>query len=56
MCVDSSIDPDDPIFPRNLTRIGNRYQAVVPTWEEQQVIEAEKSQDLRGTADGKLSA
>lgn len=51
----SSIDPDDPIFPRNLTRIGNRYQAVVPTWEEQQVIEAEKSKDLRGTADGKLS-
>ncbi|KAJ9114192.1 hypothetical protein QFC20_001708 [Naganishia adeliensis] len=49
--AEDTIDPDDPIFPRNLTRIGNRYQAVVPTWEEQQVIEAERSKDLRGTAD-----
>jgi hypothetical protein len=32
-------DSDDPIFPRQVTRLGQRYQAVVPTWEEQQVLE-----------------
>ncbi|KAJ9119411.1 hypothetical protein QFC24_005644 [Naganishia onofrii] len=43
--AEDSIDPDDPIFPRNVTRIGNRYQAVVPTWEEQQAIELERAQE-----------
>jgi hypothetical protein len=46
-----SADPDDPIFPRNLTRIGSRYQAVVPTWEEQQALEVERAKDVRGSAD-----
>ena len=37
-----TLDPDDPIFPRAATRVGPRYQAVVPSWEEQQVAEAQR--------------
>ncbi|KAJ9117562.1 hypothetical protein QFC22_004412 [Naganishia vaughanmartiniae] len=43
--AEDTIDADDPIFPRNVTRVGNRYQAVVPTWEEQQAIEFERGQE-----------
>lgn len=35
-----TLDPDDPIFPRAATRVGLRYQAIVPSWEEQQAAEA----------------
>lgn len=36
------VDSDDPIFPRQVTRLGQRFQAVVPTWEEQQELEKER--------------
>jgi hypothetical protein len=35
-----SIDPDDSIFPRAVTRVGQRYQANVLSWEEQKAGEA----------------
>lgn len=28
-----TLDPDDPIFPRAATRVGIKYQAVVPPWK-----------------------
>lgn len=52
MFTEAPLDPDDPIFPRNVTRVGNRYQAVVPTWEEQKAIELERAQEPK-TADCK---
>ena len=39
------LDADDPIFPRLVTRTGSRYQAVVPTWEEQLEIEKERARN-----------
>lgn len=30
-----TLDPDDPIWPRLAIRLGQRYQAVVPDWEDQ---------------------
>lgn len=38
--AEDTLDPDDQIFPRAATRVGTKYQANVPTWEEQQAIEA----------------
>lgn len=35
-----TLDPDDQIFPRAVTRVGIRYQASVLSWEEQQAAEA----------------
>ncbi len=32
----TTADPDDPIFPRNATRLGPRFQCVVPSWKEQE--------------------
>ncbi|WVQ76766.1 hypothetical protein IAR50_006440 [Cryptococcus sp. DSM 104548] len=29
------LDPEDPIFPRAATRVGPKYQATVPSWEDQ---------------------
>ena len=28
-----TLDPDDPIFPRAATRVGIKYQAIVPPWK-----------------------
>lgn len=30
-----SLDPEDAIFPRAVTRVGSKYQANVPSWEEE---------------------
>jgi hypothetical protein len=40
---DASLDADDPIFPRQVTRLGQRFQGVIPTWEEQQELEKERA-------------
>ncbi|KAL7424387.1 putative PHD type zinc finger protein with BAH domain-containing protein [Cryptotrichosporon argae] len=34
--AEDTLDPDDQIFPRAVTRVGPKFQATVPTWEEQQ--------------------
>ena len=53
-----TLDPDDPIFPRAATRVGQKFQATVLSWEEQQVeemrreAEAGSSRRLIGGEDG----
>nr|XP_031861887.1 uncharacterized protein CI109_002716 [Kwoniella shandongensis]KAA5528959.1 hypothetical protein CI109_002716 [Kwoniella shandongensis] len=34
--AEDALDPEDAIFPRAATRVGQKYQANVPTWEEEQ--------------------
>lgn len=36
-----TLDPDDSIWPRLAIRLGQRYQAVVPDWEDQAKVSAE---------------
>ncbi|KAE8540336.1 hypothetical protein D1P53_003281 [Cryptococcus gattii VGV] len=33
--VEDTLDPEDAIFPRAATRVGSKYQANVPSWEEE---------------------
>lgn len=33
--AEDTLDPDDAIFPKSATRVGPRFQAIVPSWEEQ---------------------
>ncbi|WWD07955.1 hypothetical protein V865_006064 [Kwoniella europaea PYCC6329] len=48
------LDPDDAIFPRAATRVGSKYQANVPSWEEQErphvpgVVEVEAGPSRHG--------
>ncbi|WWC87223.1 uncharacterized protein L201_002111 [Kwoniella dendrophila CBS 6074] len=51
---EDTLDPEDAIFPRAATRVGSKYQANVPSWEEQEkphlpgMIEAEAGPSRHG--------
>ncbi|WVF70081.1 hypothetical protein IAT40_004868 [Kwoniella sp. CBS 6097] len=51
---EDTLDPEDAIFPRAATRVGMKYQANVPTWEEEQekrglgIVEAEAGPSRHG--------
>ncbi|KAK4688923.1 hypothetical protein P7C73_g1187, partial [Tremellales sp. Uapishka_1] len=41
--VRDTIDKDDLIFPKAATRVGTKFQALVPEWDEQQAVEATRA-------------
>jgi hypothetical protein len=49
--AEDTVDPDDLIFPKAATRVGTKFQANVPSWEEQQQRPTRWKQGLRGTSD-----
>ncbi|WWC59192.1 uncharacterized protein I303_101741 [Kwoniella dejecticola CBS 10117] len=54
---EDALDPEDAIFPRAATRVGSKYQANVPSWEEQEkphapgVVEVEAGPSRHGLID-----
>jgi hypothetical protein len=42
------LDPHDSIYPRATTRLGPKFQAALPSWEEQQALGLGKHPERRG--------